>query len=408
MEVNENNENQPSNSEGGHFAGWSEQLAKPTETQHKEGSEEQIAATAAAAAEAAAAASSNEENDNSVFNQEKFLSDFKEKNPEATQEQIEEAANKGEDDFYTAGPDLFKSKKEEAAAPKNDIFESFKSVAGEDFDEIAHSSVNSREEFQEALKGIVDKRVNKGLEEQSTSNDFVDKMNETDKAVFNIMKQKGLAGVKEFLEGDQRISSYLKMTDEALVIEGYRGKKDASGKSIYTALEISQKIANFDEGSLALEAKGLRAELTKIDGENRSNTAKLVNEDAALRGQESFAEKTKMGEQIRLATLKSDNFHGIKLDPATAVALEQNYVNGDFDHLFKDPNFIKNAILFDKLGDKAIKRHGKMQYEKARSKQNQSDHNVKDLPNQASGSGNSGTNAANGSGYFKDWGKSQG
>lgn len=337
------------------------------------------------------------------FNKDSFLADYKQKNPEATQEQIDEAADKAEDKFYSVSADIFSSDNKDKKESKNTFVDQLKSIEGEDFDVVKYGSIESKEDFDNALNEIVDNRVQNKVKEQKAESDYVKNMNETDRAMLNVLKDKGLKGLKDILTPNQKVNEYRSMDNESLVIIGLRNQKNGEGKQLYTDEEIERKMAAKEPGDIELEAKGIRNQLDQLEQQNLNEISRMINNDAKQRENTEYIQRDAIASNIEKIVDKMPDFHGMNIGEGVAQSLADNYRQGKFNDLFKDPVFLAKSILYDKIGDSAFRRYGKTQYEKGARKQNENDHNVNGLTDNSSAGGGQRSGTSKG---FSGWGQS--
>lgn len=336
------------------------------------------------------------------FNKDSFLVDYKKSNPNATEEEITKAQEVAEKKFYSISGDLFSEKEEGKIESKNTFLDQLKAIEGEEFDSLKYSGIETKEEFDNALKSIVDNRVENKVKEQKAESEFVKNMSETDRAIFNTLKANGLKGLKDLIAPNEKLSQFRSMDDESLVITGLKNQKGADGKALYTDEEIERKIAGKEPEDIALEAKGIRSQLDQMEAQNMLEVSKMINNDAEKRKNEAYVQKDKLASGIEKVMSKMTDFHGLPIEENTAQILADNYRQGRFDNLLKDPVFIAKSILYDKIGERAFRSYGKKQYDKGAKLRNENDHNVNGLTdNSAAGGGQGSTNQSG----FSGWGQ---
>jgi hypothetical protein len=333
------------------------------------------------------------------FNRDAFVEEFKGKNPNATDEEIQSAAEKAENDFYaiTAEKLFGESDGEKGDQGFKTVIDSIKQIAGDDLDETELAVLKSPEDVQNIMNKIVENRVEKSKAEFKLNNDFVNSMDDEGKAIFNVLKDKGLKGVQDYLMPNQRIASLMNMDDTGLVVEQMRSLKDQDGNRIYTDEEVSEKVGKMDDNELTKQASAVRARLGEAEAHQRKLAAQKINQDAEKRKNQDTLQKQEMAQKIVSVASSMKDFYGLPIDETLVDSFAREYVKGTFDHLDKDPNFRFKSILFHKFGDMVIRRHGKAKFEEGLKKRNTSDHNA-DLPDKPGG-GNSGGSQQQGKGF---------
>lgn len=336
------------------------------------------------------------------FNRDSFLTEYKKSNPNATDEEISKAEEDAEKKFYSINADLFSEEGAEKTVSKNTFVDQLKAIEGEEFDSLKYSGIETKEEFDNALRSIVDNRVEKKVKEQNQESEFVKGMSDIDRAIFNKLRESGLKGLKEFISPNEKLAQFRSMDDESLVITGLKNQKGLDGKPLYTDEEIERKMAGKEPEDIALEAKGIRSQLDQMEHQNMIEVSKMINNDAEKRKNQAYIEKDRLATNIEKVVSKMVDFKGLPIEENTAQILADNYRKGKFDNLFSDPVFIAKSILYDKIGERAFRSYGKKQYEKGAKLRNENDHNVNGLTD--NGSFGSGQGSAN-KGGFSGWGQ---
>lgn len=346
--------------------------------------------------------SNQNDQDDDDFNADQFTKDFKEKNPNATDEEVAAAVEKAEKDSLVIGADLFGETGDDKKPQPKKFSEQFKRIAKDDFDEVEHSMISTEEDFTEAVDKLVEKRFSKKLEENKVNQTYYDQLNEEGKAIFNAMKMKGLRGVQELITPNPRLQQMLQSSDEDLIIEAMKHQKDPENptQNLYSDEEIEKRIAGLSDEDAAKEAKVIRGQIQKIYQDEMRGNAQRINQSLQKVQQQEQAKKEHTAKQMEGYLVRNADFYGLTVDTSTAKALSEGFQKGQFDGLMSDPVFLAKAILFHKIGDKAFRRHGKDQYEKGFNKKEANRHNA-NLPDHVG----AGSSAQSASGSFKGWGR---
>ena len=321
------------------------------------------------------------------FNQEAFLTEYKSNHPNATDEDVTAALNDAVEKHNTISPDIFSSSNDQqqnSGTPK--FVDQFKQIAGEDFDEITHSTISNPEEFSTAVSDIVEKRVEKIANERIQQNDFVEKLSEEDKAVFNILKDKGYAGLRDFIMPDQRFNNFMSMTDENLVINYLKNQRDHEGKPVYDDETAASRLAAMDDEEVNRQAKIVRGQLATAQKAKQAEVARAINQDASNRQNIEKQKTEKFAEKLERVFEGKKDFFGMKIADTTGKAIADMYRKGEFEKEMQDPQAMADFILFRKIGKQAFHQYGKAKFKEGLNNNNQQEHNVDGLPNTASGS----------------------
>lgn len=340
--------------------------------------------------------------DDDEFDSNSFVESFKKDNPEASEEEIEEATKKAEEDFYKIKPDFLKDEfgsSSDKPNPQKEIINYLKDIAGDDFDEVSAASVESADDVKSLVNNIVEKRVEKIKSEQGLINEKFESMDDSEKALFNIYKERGLKGVSEYLQPDQQIAKVMNLNDEDLIIQSLKNSKDAEGNPLYSEEEITKKLGNMEDEEIVKQATVLRGQLAKIAQQRRNAKAQEINENWKKKQNQEVSQRQEMAQKIKAVGSKTENFYGLPIDEQLSEAVASEYAKGNFDHLKNDPKFWFESILARKFMKRAFKRHGKAKFEEGLRKKNESDHNA-DLPDRSTGGGSSSGSGGQGSGWW--------
>ena len=340
------------------------------------------------------------------FNQDSFIEQYKADNPDASEEDIDAAAKEAADKFDTISADDLRIGNDDdnqaSANPLQSFVDTVKDIAGDDFDEVDAATVKTPEDAKELVNSIVNKRVEKMKSEAKVNNEFVDGLDEAGKALFNALKTNGLKGVQDYLMPDQRIAALQNLDDDSLIIKSMQNAKDGSGNRIYSDEEITNQLAGMDDSIKEKQAQLVRSQLKAAQDQTRSRKAQEINTDFESRKNAEKTQKTEMAQKIAKVAEGVQDFYGLKVDPQVGQAIAADFAKGNYDHLLKNPDFLLKAILNEKIGQRAFRRHGKAKFEEGRLKRNSSDHNADLLD--GIGNGGSGGSQRQGQDGFKGWG----
>lgn len=114
--------------------------------------------------------------------------------------------------------------------------------------------------------------------------------------------------------------------------------------------EIESKI---ESGKIDHEYKRIRLLLDGEENNIKDQQQAIIDKFKINSARISEEKRNNEVESVKKALSETQRFMGSTIDKDSLENLGKEYANGTYDKLLKDPNFIKNAILYHKLGEKA-------------------------------------------------------
>lgn len=114
--------------------------------------------------------------------------------------------------------------------------------------------------------------------------------------------------------------------------------------------EIESKI---ESGKIDHEYKRIQLLLDGEENNIKDQQQAIIDKFKINSARISEEKRNNEVESVKKALSETQRFMGSTIDKDSLENLGKEYANGTYDKLLKDPNFIKNAILYHKLGEKA-------------------------------------------------------
>lgn len=323
-------------------------------------------------------------------------------NPNITDDEINAKLSEAKTTDNVISADLFAiddSSTAKAPAATTNYNDLFKKVAGEDYDDIAHANLEKEEDLIAAQASLVEKRVNKLVEEQTEANSFYNGLDAVDKEIFNVLKESGIQGLTQYLNPIPQFETYLKMEDSELIIEEMKIQRNPTTKQpLYTEDQISDYVSQLDDMEVIKQANKIRSDINTAKTEAKQKIAFINQQKREATTNEAVARRTKTAEQIKAVLTKKQDFMGMKIDEPVREKIAENYAKGLYDKQLSDPVFLSNAILYNTLGSRITTQLRESIKADAKKELNINEHNAH-LGSPAGGNQFSKVNG----GHFGDW-----